>query len=492
MTPEFSRTALQNRSRKASSAFRPFRAALALCGLLLVALSSSVAFAVDDGITLVVRDTEIREVLEMLARTEGLSIALGDEIAGRVSISLFDVSPEEAVSAIAQAAGYAIERRQDTYVIVDFESVGQDSANGATTVRSFKIQYSDVENIRLILEKHLSRYGKITALPDRRLLVVEDMPEFLDRIDRILLEVDRQPQQVLLEAKVLEVTLSDNDTLGVDWSRVSSLNGSELNIGLRGLTSGTAPGLFFNLLSDNLEGAIEALTEQGRIRTLASPRLLAMDNEEAEVLVGERLGFRVTTTINQVTTESVEFIDSGVILRFTPSVDRQGRILLKMHPEVSTGSISDGIPSVKTTEVTTSLLTENGQRVFIGGLIRDSATETRRGIPFLSRIPFLGLLFSRSEWTNRSTETIVIVRATLRNPGEATPQDLGQTERLGQFEPELDTKRSAMEDDLDLQPWNPKITPRDAELAPTMPLLEAPAAARFGPDETEALNRVDR
>lgn len=460
--------------------------------LLATALLPGMALAESDGITLVVRDTEIREVFEMLSRTEGLSIALGDEISGKVSISLFDVTPQEAVYAIAQAAGYAVDRRQGTYLIVDFESVGQDSANGTTAVRSFKVQYSDVDNIRLILEKHLSRYGKITALPDRRLVVVEDLPEFLDRIDQILDEVDRQPQQVLLEAKVLEVTLTDNDTLGVDWSRVSSLNGSELNIGVRGLTSGTAPGLFFNLLSDNLEGAIEALTEQGRIRTLASPRLLAVDNQEAEVLVGERLGFRVTTTINQVTTESVEFIDSGVILRFTPSVDRQGRILLKIHPEVSTGSISGGIPSVKTTEVTTQLLTENGQRIFIGGLIRDSASESRRGIPFLSRIPFLGLLFSRSEWINRSTETIVIVRATLRNPGSAAPQDLKQNDRLQQFEPELDASRAAMENDLDLEPWNPQIAPLVPEAGPEIPSLDVPAAARFGPTDDDPLPRAAR
>ena len=412
-------------------------------------------------VTLVVRDTEVREVFEMLSRSEGLSIAMSDQIQAKVSISLFDVGLDEAVRSVAQAAGYGVDRRDGTYLIVEFDEIGQDNAAGATEVRSFKIQYTDTDKVREILEKHLSRYGEITSLAERRMVVVEDLPEFLERVAKILEEIDRRPQQVLLEAKVLEVALDKNDTLGIDWSRVTEIEGTDFTIGVRGFTTGTAPGLFFNLMNDNLDGALEALTDEGRVRALASPRLLTMENQEAEVLVGERLGFRVTTTINQVTTESVEFIDSGVILRFTPSVDRQGRVLLKIHPEVSTGTITDGIPSVTTTEVTTQLLAEDGERIFIGGLIRDSASEGRRGVPFFSRIPFLGMLFSRSEWTNRSTETIVIVRPTVRNPDRIDEVDQAQHRRMQQFEPVLDERRRAMEDDLDVVPWMPRIL-RDA------------------------------
>ena len=408
-------------------------------------------------VTLVVRDTEVREIFEMLSRTENVNIAMSDDIEGKVSISLFDIEINEAIQSVAQAAGFAVDRRDGTYLIMRFEELGKDYAKGATAVRSFKIHYSDPEKIREILEKHLSRHGEITAFAERRMVIIEDLPDFLDRVEQILEEVDRQPNQILLEAKILEIGLTSNDTLGIDWSRVSNINGAEVNVGIRGFTSGSAPGLFFNLVNDNLEGAIEALSEQGRVRALASPRLLTMENQEAEVLVGDRLGFRVTTTINQVTTESVEFIDSGVILRFTPSVDRHGRVLLEIHPEVSTGTITDGIPSVTTTEVTTQLLAEDGERVFIGGLIRDSKTESRRGIPGLSRIPFLGLLFSRSEWIDRSTETIVIVRATVQDPNGRSATDLERSRRLDEIEPDLDERRLEMEDDLDLIPWEPAI-----------------------------------
>ena len=95
---------------------------------------------------------------------------------------------------------------------------------------------------------------------------------------------------------------------------------------------------------------------RGRVRTLSTPTLLALEYEEPEVIVGDRLGFRVTTTINQVTTESVEFLESGVILKLKAWVDREGRLLLQVHPEVSTGVIDDGIPNQTTAEVTTTLL----------------------------------------------------------------------------------------------------------------------------------------
>jgi type II secretory pathway component GspD/PulD (secretin) len=446
-------------------------AMLAVLGLALLAASTMEAQTVAEpleisrndagGITIVARDAELREVFEMLARSESLNIALSDQVEGRVSMSLFDVPAAEAVRAVAQAAGYAVDRRDGAYLIVDFDDLGQDTARGATEVRSFKIQYSDPEKVREILEKHLSRFGEITALEERRMIVVEDLPDFLDRVASILEEIDQQPQQILLEAKVLEIGLNRNDTLGIDWNRASTVNGTDINVGVRNFTTGTLPGLFFNIMNDNLEGALEALAEDGRVRALASPQLLTMENEEAEVLVGSRLGYRVTTTINQVTTESVQFIESGVILRFKPSVDRQGRVLLEIHPEVSTGIISDGVPNQTTTEVTTQLLADDGQRIFIGGLIRDSADEGRRGVPFVSRIPVFGLLFGRHEWNFQSSETIVIVKPTIQTPSGPREGRHPRIEQFDRFEPVLDEQRREMEDDLD-QPWLKATTERSA------------------------------
>ena len=194
--------------------------------------------------------------------------------------------------------------------------------------------------------------------------------------------------------------------------RLFPSNDGEGTIGARGLNAsgGSATrGFFLDVLNSDITAALSLLSEQGRVRTLSTPQLLALENQEASVIVGDRQGYRVTTTINQVTTESIEFLESGVILRVTPTVDSVGRIMLDIHPEVSTGTIVDGVPAQATTEVTTQLLVPSGRTVFIGGLMKRTLTERNQGVPGLKRVPVLRRLFSNDLRTGTSTETVVLI-----------------------------------------------------------------------------------
>jgi len=143
---------------------------------------------------------------------------------------------------------------------------------------------------------------------------------------------------------------------------------------------------------------------------LSTPKLLALEGQEASVIIGDRRGFQVTTTINQVTSETIEFLESGVILRVTPQVDEDGNVLLDVHPEVSTGNVdANGIPSQVTTEVTTQLLVPSDRTAFIGGLIKHTATISQDGVPVLRRVPVIRRMFSNEERTEVNTETIVLI-----------------------------------------------------------------------------------
>jgi type II secretory pathway component GspD/PulD (secretin) len=237
-------------------------------------------------ISMVVRDAPVAEIFEMLARKERVSIVLGAEVEGNVSVSLFEVTLDRAIRAIAHAAGYAAERRSGSYTVIDRDEVGKDSAAGETRIRAFKIEYSDAESVSEIIEKHLSRYGEATVLPDRQLLVVEDLPEFLWRIDALLSEIDREPRLIFIEAKILEVTLDEDEEIGIDWEVV-------WDSGAVGLRDFALPGsnFFFELMTKDLEIKLDALNEKGRVRTLSTPTLLAVEHQEAEVVIGERLGF---------------------------------------------------------------------------------------------------------------------------------------------------------------------------------------------------------
>ncbi len=369
-------------------------------------------------ITMRFHDVELREVIDILSRHWRINILLSKGVAGRVSVNLFDVDAAQAVQAVAHAAGYAVDTRRGDYLILDRQELGRDTPSTTTTVRTYKVQYSNVRQVAELVGKYVSRYGKVTTLPERNLLIVEDAPDFHERIERLLATIDAEPRQILIEAKILEITLDDGETYGVDWSRIFG-PGSASSTGTNGLAAPGTAGFFFNLVNRNLNVYLSALSGAGRVKTLSTPKLLALENQEAQAVIGERIGYKVTTTTNQVTTESVQFLETGVILKVTPSVDQRGRILMSIHPEISSATMTGGIPSKKSTEVTTQLLCEDGQAVFIGGLIKRVSSQRRSGVPLLKDLPAVGGLFSSTEESSASTETVVVITPRIvRSPAE--------------------------------------------------------------------------
>lgn len=387
---------------------------LAAFGMALFLPYSRLSAEIEPGhITLSMQQTPLAEVMGMLSRQERVNILLSDDVEATVSFNLYEVTVPEAIEAIASAAGYAVEFRGGNYFIVEPENAGRYTTSNLTLLETFRIRYADPAELEATLAPYLSEYGTLRVVPAERLVAVEDTPAFLERFGKLIRDIDQPPQQVLIEAKILEVTLTAEDSFGIDWSDFFSSGERVGAYGTRGLagagTSGSA-GFFFTLTDPDVEVALNALEQRGRVRTLSTPKLLAVNNQEASVIIGDRRGFQVTTTINQVTSETIEFLESGVILRVTPKVDGTGQVLLDVHPEVSTGTVdSNGIPSQVTTEVTTQLLVPSGQTVFIGGLMKHTSNLNRSGVPVLGRIPGVRRLFSNEEATEVNTETIVLI-----------------------------------------------------------------------------------
>lgn len=381
-------------------------------GLLATAASHSIAAGASPGsnlTSLVFRDAPIAELFEMISRRERINILLGKGVTGNVAISLYDVTPRQAIQAIADAGGYQVLERDRGFMIVSPAQAAAPVAphDRQLDVRAFKVQYSEPQLIADILAKHVGLGGKVTALPLRKQVIVEDTPAGLARVETLLREIDRQPRQIMIEAKILEISLDENQQFGVDWQKVFSADGIN-RFGTSGLAQ-RGKGFFFNFVNQNVDIYLNALSNKGRVRTLATPKLLTLENQEASTNIGDKLGYRLTTTINNVTSESIEFLDTGVILRVTSAVDANGKIVMRVRPEVSSGSVLGGIPSKKTTEVNTQLVAEDGQAILIGGLIKASTGQRRIGVPLLSDVPGIGRLFSNNEETGNSTETIVLI-----------------------------------------------------------------------------------
>ncbi len=365
----------------------------------------------NERFTLNFRNMPIEQVFELLSRKDKVNIIVSKGVSGPVSVNLYNVTLKEAIQSVANAGGYWVEVRNGDYVILTRETT--ELPGSSTQVKALKVQYSDTNQIAGLLTQYKSRYGKITPLVGRKLIVVEDLPAFVERIERLLEQLDTPPKQIMIEAKVLEITLDESERFGIDWKKIFNSGTGAGSFGTSGLASGNAAapgqGFFFSFLDSKLELFFSALATAGRVRTLSTPKLLALENQESKVIIGDSTGYKVTTTINLVTTESVLFLESGVILKVIPSVDQRGRVLLKIQPEVSSASLLAGIPSKKSIQVTTELICDDGQSIFIGGLIKARGSTERDGVPLLKDIPVLGRLFSSTNDAVSTTETVVII-----------------------------------------------------------------------------------
>lgn len=457
-------------------------------------------------LTMGMRDASLNEVMEMLARQHRVNILLADDVDAEVSFNLYDVKLDEAVRSIASAAGYMVEKRRQTYFILPEEQAGKTAGSGFTVVRAMPVRYTDAAELETKLGDYLSDFGNITALPERGMLMVEDQPGYVYRIAKLLEQLDRRPQQVLIEARILEISLSDEESFGIDWTAFFDAANGSADIGLQGVGSpGTSgdTGFFFNILDSDYEVAIRSLERDGRVRNLASPKVVTLDNKEAEVIIGDRQGYSVTTTINQVTSETVEFLESGVILRVTPTIDDSGEILLTIHPEVSNGIVDDnGLPSQTTTELTTQFLVPSGRAIFIGGLMRHTMTEAEAGIPVLGKIPGLRWVFGSRTRSSQNTETVVVITPRLLDEtfdalNDKAIRDIDETERdmldnsaviedyVEEAFPLLPNRKPPVRNDATAAPANgPMQTTAEADSMPAEPA--APAEPDIAPEALAA------
>lgn len=414
----------------------PLLGRLGLLGLMLLgALGAPVAGA-DPGaapVTLSIQQMRLREVLALLAESRNLNIVCSAEADALVSIELREVPFDEALEAVVAVAGCRVTQRGSIYFVERGD--GEAEPPGGREVRSFRLDHADPEKLQAVISQSLSPTGQVTPYPPLRALVVEDRPEELARVAELVRALDVPPRQVLIEARILEADLGREMRLGIDWSKVLTRGegrGSAVAQGFAGSAGGPGEGLFLAWSYDEgaLTAALEAMEGIDELHTLSAPRLVATDGTEAEIIIGDQLGFYVVTTVENTVMQSVEFIDTGTLLRLTPRITSDGHVRVEVHPELSDGAVENGLPSKKTAEVTTDVLLRDGQTLFIGGLIRERDEFTRSGIPLLCRIPIVGALFGRTVRSVQRSELIATVTLRILEPdAQLLPEDAA---RLGQ------------------------------------------------------------
>ena len=369
--------------------------------------------------TLRVRDTSLSQVLSLLAQTYDLNIVASNDIDALISITLSDVPLEEALTAILSVANYTWVKRNDIILITSLIDAANLPADvQGRQIQVFELDFASAAVVAEAVTGFLSPLGKVSVhssdsannrLTQER-IVVEDLPPTLARIADFIYQVDQPPRQVLIEAHVLQVNLDDTCRCGVNLDAIVRLSHANLNISTSGFANDAAPQAFLATLEGgDLGGVLEALQTTTDTKSLGSPKLLVLNEQEARIQVGEQLGFKVTTTTETSTLESVQFLDVGVVLSIIPRITRDGRVLLHVKPEVSSGQVNPetGLPEEETTELETDVMLKDGQGMVIGGLIKESDSITQSKVPYLGDVKSVGWLFRRSEVTKTRVEIII-------------------------------------------------------------------------------------
>ena len=242
------------------------------------------------------------------------------------------------------------------------------------------------------------------------------------QIQRTLDELDRTPGQVLIEASILEVSLSDQFNAGVDWSVMNDggrLTTSNINSAAGTVAQGI-PGFSVTFLQKDIQAAVSALSAKTTVEVVSAPKIVALDNHQAKLSVGDDVP--ITTQAEQSTSSagapvlnSVSYRSTGVILTVTPRIGGDGRVTLEISQEVSsvaqTTSSNINSPTIQERKVSTTLVIGNGGVVALGGMISSNRNITDSGIPLLQSIPWAGNLFKTHTKSLQKTELIVLISA---------------------------------------------------------------------------------
>jgi general secretion pathway protein D len=267
---------------------------------------------------------------------------------------------------------------------------------------------------------------RISAQKSSNQLLVRTRPAQWAEIESAIRRLDNPPMQVQIETRILEVTLSDELDLGVQWylgrlagnsttPGIGNVPGSQGALGSGGAGLGAGDALFYSFVGTNLQIALRALETSGKTQVLSAPSLVVMNNQQAQIQVGDNIPISQTTvnTINTDTTlSSVEYIQTGVILDVVPRINPGGLVYLDIRQQVSDAGATtsaDVNPRISTRSIATQVAVQSGETVLLGGLIRQDDIDTASRVPYLGRIPGLGWLFGATSRSKGRTELIVLI-----------------------------------------------------------------------------------
>ncbi|MBN1576473.1 MAG: hypothetical protein JW913_07975 [Chitinispirillaceae bacterium] len=372
-------------------------------------------------ITLTAKDASLSEILRVLAERSGMNFVAGEGVQKeKITLILNNTPLDEAINLLVRAAGLSYEVIGNSVLIAEPDKLKEEVGLASYVVELKYAQASEVVEMLRDLTKNV----KVDEGGNR--LVCYTSPRVILEIERIVKAIDHPHILVLMETRLIEVSMDKLDQYGIKWSELSPVTGG-ISYPESPLTDGykaknwTKPPLDFDM-------KLDLLLTNGDARMLMNSKLTTTNNREAKLHIGEIVPYTIQSYNMggtggaggnlQIMKENV-----GVIITMTPHVNDANQITLNLAPEVSNitgwkGQYGD-IPLVRTRKTNTTIRVENGQKVFIAGLLSEDKTLTVHKLPLLGDIPIFGLLFqNRREEMKRTNLIIEVIPRIIRDPRE--------------------------------------------------------------------------
>lgn len=264
-----------------------------------------------------------------------------------------------------------------------------------------------------------SASARVAADPERNALVVRGLQPDHAEVERLLHDLDSRAAQVALEATIAEVTLNDEVSLGVRWFFQDQGNQTTFTDATSGAVSQNFPGFSSLFTFGDSTAVLNALSGVTDVRIISSPTLMVLDNKEAELQIGDQVPVATQTSVasdqnDAPVVTSIDYRDTGVILRVSPQIGAGNTLTLEISQEVSSVSTTNtsGIdsPTIRQRQITTSVVLRDGATLALGGLVQERDNRTDSRVPGLGDVPFLGSAFRNRQSNKDRTELLILIR----------------------------------------------------------------------------------
>jgi type IV pilus assembly protein PilQ len=362
-------------------------------------------------ISLNAQDANLTEILKVMAERSGMNFVASEGAQkARISIILNKTPVAEAIDLIVRASGLSYEIIGNSVLIGDGARLKDEVGQSGYVIG---LNYANAEEVAQMLGD-LTKSVKVDRGGNR--LIAYASPRVINEISRIVKAVDHPHTQVLLETRLLEVSVDDNNQFGIEWGNLSPIS--------TGLSFPETPAIRGwqlqggRRLPISMPLALDLLIQNGDARVLMNSKLTTTNNREASLLIGEKIPYVIQSFNSSASTTGanlqVQKEEVGVKMKMLPHVNDDGEITLTLEPEVSSIASFKGpnadLPLVKVRTTKTTVRVSDGQTIFLAGLLSEDETTVESRIPILGQLPVLGVLFTHKVKVKRKSNLIIEIK----------------------------------------------------------------------------------